>query len=77
MVERAAFVRRMRGVAIWAGSVRRSAAVAAGLGLLFWNLASGPATAPSPKGRAMASNLQGHEPFTGNESQLTSCWRST
>ena len=56
MVERPAFARRTRGVASWVGSVRRSAAVAAGLGLLFWNLASGPAiaqvlrpgTAPDP-----------------------------
>jgi hypothetical protein len=65
MVERAAFVRRMRGVAIWAGSVRRSAAVAAGLGLLFWNLASSPATAQVLRPGAAADPIQRSRDLSG------------
>ena len=65
MVERAAFVRRMRGVAIRAGSVRRSAAVAAGLGLLFWNLASGPATAQVLRPGAAPDPIQRSRDLSG------------
>jgi hypothetical protein len=53
MGERAAFATRMQGgVTVWMGPVKRSAALAAGLGLLFSSLASGPAAAQVRPGAA-------------------------